>query len=260
MAPGVAGMSLGTSGAVRMAVDQPHVDDGRTLFCYALTESTWVLGAAISTGGLAVRWAEEALAPDLADDAAVLEAAAAVAPGCDGLVMLPYLLAERAPLWDPDLPGAFLGLRRRHTRGHLLRAAVEGVCLQMRLIVDRLDDVEAVDSLRVTGGVFRSTLWRDVMAAMLGRPLHMVGDAEGTALGAAALGLFALGRVEALTDGVGRLSGSGSSVSDVVEPEPELVSAYDKLRESVPALLGGLDQVAALFEAERSGSGAGARR
>ena len=65
--------------------------------------------------------------------------AASVPAGSDGLVMLPYLLAERAPLWDPDLPGAYLGLRREHTRAHLIRAAVEGVCLQLRAILDRLD-------------------------------------------------------------------------------------------------------------------------
>ena len=53
--------------------------------------------------------------------------------------MLPYLLAERAPLWDPDLPGAYLGLRRDHTRAHLIRAAVEGVCLQLKVVLDQLD-------------------------------------------------------------------------------------------------------------------------
>ena len=70
--------------------------------------------------------------------------------------MLPYLLAERAPLWDPDVPGAYLGLRRDHTRGHLVRAAVEGVCLQLRLVLDQLDRLEPVRSITLTGGAFRS--------------------------------------------------------------------------------------------------------
>ena len=60
--------------------------------------------------------------------------------------MLPYLLAERAPLWDPDLPGAYLGLRRDHTRAHLVRAAVEGVCLQLRVVLDQLDRLHPVES------------------------------------------------------------------------------------------------------------------
>ncbi|HLZ37194.1 MAG TPA: gluconokinase [Mycobacteriales bacterium] len=252
MTPGVAGLSLGTSGAVRMAVGTPYVDPGRTLFCYALTDSVWVVGGAISNGGVVVRWAGHALAPDVhgtggaGADEAVLQLAAAVPGGSDGLVMVPYLLAERAPLWDPDLPGAYLGLRQEHTRAHLIRAAVEGVCLQMRILLDRLDEAEPVSSVRVTGGVFRSPLWRQVMAAMLDRPLSVVGDAEGTALGAAALGLFALGRAAHLTDAVALLS-DADVPPPLVDADPELVATYDGLRASVFGLVRDLDRVAELF-------------
>ncbi len=200
LAPGVAGLSLGTSGAIRMVVPAPPAGLDAALFCYALTDERWVVGGAVSNGGIVERWAGTALAPDLvaaagsaAADEAVLDLAASVPPGSDGLVMLPYLLAERAPLWDPDLPGAYLGLRRGHTRAHLVRAAVEGVCLQLSTILDRLDRLQPVTAVRVTGGVFRSPLWRDVLAAVLDRPLHLVGTEEGTARGAAALGLLALG-------------------------------------------------------------------
>ena len=96
----------------------------------------------------------QAAAGDAGPDAAVLALAASVPPGSEGLVMLPYLVAERAPLWDPDLPGAYLGLRRQHTRAHMVRAAVEGVCVQMRLILDRVSEVKPVSSVHVTGGVF----------------------------------------------------------------------------------------------------------
>jgi len=162
-------------------------------------------------------------------------------------VMLPYLLAERAPLWDPDLPGAYLGLRRDHTGAHMIRAALEGVCLQMRLIVDRLDDVATVRSLRVTGGVFRSALWREIMAAMLARPIHVVGDAEGTALGAAALGLFAIGRAPDLAAAVEALEGAHDAAGATVQPELRLVEVYDDLRASVRPLIAELAGVAELL-------------
>jgi gluconokinase len=255
VAPGVAGLSLGTSGAVRIAVAEPRVDDGRTLFCYALTDSVWVVGGAISNGGGVVRWAERSLAPDVqgtADagpDDVLLKLAATVAAGSEGLVMLPYLLAERAPLWDPDLPGAYLGLRRQHTRAHLVRAAIEGVSVQMRLIVDGLNAVEPVHSVRATGGVFRSPLWREVIAAMLDRPLQIVGEAEGTALGAAALGLFALERASTLSDGVGLLSHPDAPAPPRIDADPSLVATYDRLRASIPKLIGELDRVAGLFAA-----------
>lgn len=252
--PGVAGLSLGTSGAVRTAVHQPRVDEDGTLFCYALTDSEWFIGGAISNGGVVLRWAGGALAGDVGaaagnggTDAAVIELASSVPAGSDGLVMLPYLLAERAPLWDPDLPGAYLGLRRVHTRAHMIRAAIEGVCLQMRLILDHLDDVQPVSSVRATGGVFRSALWRDVMAAMLARPVYVVDGAEGTALGAAILGLLGIGGAPTLTDAASRFTDPGEAPLAAVAVDPALAAIYDRLYSSVPAMIGSLDAVAALF-------------
>jgi len=251
--PGVAGLSIGTSGAVRMVVERARVDDRRTLFCYALTDSTWVVGGAISNGGVVARWAEASLAPDLRGegdsrpDEALLALAATAPPGSDGLVMLPYLLAERAPLWDPDLPGAYLGLRHDHTRAHLVRAALEGVCIQMRLILDRLDAVAPVDSVRATGGVFRAALWREVMAAMLGRPLEVIGEAEGTALGAAALGLLALGRAATPAGALALLADPGAACAPQVRADAEVVATYDLLRASIPGRVAELERVAGLF-------------
>jgi gluconokinase len=252
MVAGVGGLSLGTSGAVRMAVGQPEVDLAGALFCYALTDDVWVVGGATSNGGGVLRWAGRSLLPDVVSaagdgstDAAVLRLAAGVPAGSEGLVMLPYLVAERAPLWEPDLPGAYLGLRRRHTRAHMVRAAVEGVCMQMRLIVDRLDSMGPVTSVRATGGVFRSALWREVMAATIGRPLHLVGQAEGTARGAAALGLFALGRAPTLAAAAAELG--ADDVSPPILADAELVAVYDRVRESVPGLIVSLDPVARAF-------------
>ena len=252
MAAGVAGLSLGTSGAVRMAVPEPEVDRAGALFCYALTETMWVIGGATSNGGEVVRWAGRSLAPDVVaasgdggQDASVLRLAAGVPPGSEGLVMLPYLVAERAPLWEPDLPAAYLGLRRRHTRAHLVRAAVEGVCMQMRLIVDRLDAMHAVRSVRATGGVFRSPLWREVMAATIGRPLHLVGDAEGTARGAAALAIFALGRAPTLAAAAAQLG--ADDASPPVPADADAVAVYHRARESVPGLIAALHHVAEAF-------------
>jgi gluconokinase len=249
LAPGIAGLSVGTSGAIRMAVDGPRVDHHQTLFCYALTDDVWVVGGAVSNGGAVVRWAGRSLVPDVAavgSDAAVLELAASVPAGCEGLVMLPYLVAERAPLWDPDLPGAVLGLRRHHTRAHMVRAALEGVCLQLRLILDRIEDAEPVEAVLATGGVFRSQLWREVMAAALGRPLHVVGDAEGTALGAAALGLLGLGRAATLEAAAAQLA-LEPAPAPAVAVDPELVATYDRARASIPGLVDKLGDVARLM-------------
>ena len=254
LSPGVAGLSLGTSGAVRVAVDSPRVDEDGSLFCYALTDDVWVVGGAISNGGSIVRWLADTLAPDIElaagdgdADAAVLALADDVPPGSDGLLMLPYVLPERAPLWDPELPAAYLGLRRAHTRGHLVRAAVEGVCLQLRVVLDGLARDAPVTVVRATGGVFRNAIWRDVMAAMAGRPLHVEDSAGGTALGAAALGLLALKRAASLADAAAQLGVNAAPVGPPVAVDPAAAAAYDDLRASVAGMVADLERATHLF-------------
>jgi gluconokinase len=257
--PGVAGLSLGTSGAVRMAVPKPSFDDEGRLFCYALTDDVWVVGGAVSNGGNTLRWAGETFAPDLVaeghDDVAVLELAAKAPPGCEGLLMLPYVLSERAPLWDPDISGAFLGIRAHHTRGHFIRAALEGVCLQLSTIVDSLDTVAPVESVRATGGPFRSELWRQVMAATLARPMTIQAAAGGTALGAAALGWYAIGGAASLAKALAAVGGPTTESSAVpVAVSPSDVVAYTQLRANVRPLTASYEEIAALFASSMDGT------
>lgn len=247
--PGVAALSLGTSGAIRTTVATPHLDSSGGLFCYSLTDSLWVVGGAMSNGADVVRWAEHALLPDLVSaagpsggDAVVLEAASQVEAGASGLVMLPFLLSERAPLWSPGISGAYLGLDRSHTRAHMVRAAVEGVCLQMARILERVAAVEPVRSIRATGGAFRSELWRQVMAAAVGPPLHVLDGSEGTALGAAALGLHALEPELTLTEALHEL-GFPTEPPPPIEPAADMVDALAEVRARTPAMLAALARV-----------------
>ncbi|MDQ8702550.1 gluconokinase [Streptomyces sp. LHD-70] len=252
MAPGTVGLSLGTSGAVRAAVPEPFVAPGGRLFCYALTDTAWVVGGAVSNGSVVMRWAGRTFGGGSGDDGAlsdqaVLSLAESVPAGCDGLVMLPYLLAERAPLWDPDVPGAYLGVRHSHTRGHFVRAAMEGVALQLSTVVDELDRIEPVKSVQVTGGAFRSPLWTSVIASVLGRPVHLVADAEGSALGAAALGLHALGRAPRLADAPALLGAPSPDTGDPVPVSPADAEVYRNVRAAIPPLLSSYASVAELF-------------
>ena len=245
--PGVVGLSVGTSGAARMVVPTPVTDPSGRLFCYALTDDAWVVGGALSNGGIAIRWARDILGDAGGDDAALLELAATVPAGSDGLVMLPYLRAERAPLWDPTLTGAILGMRHSHTRGHFVRAVVEGVALQLWTIVDGLDAVTPVTSIRATGGVFRSQVWREVTAGVLARPVTVTGGAEGSALGAAALGLLAVGRAASLTDGLDQLAPGLRGTGDAVAVSDADRAAYVSVRERIPRLLDSYAAVGDLF-------------
>ncbi|MDD7920089.1 gluconokinase [Actinomycetospora callitridis] len=202
--PGVAACSIGTSGALRVAVERPAVDPRGRVFCYGLADRRWVVGGAITNGGLVLDWARETLHRDVDD---LLAAADAVPAGADGLLALPHLLPERAPHWDIGGAGALVGLHRRHTAGHVARALLEGVCLQLRLVLDSLREAGlAVDEVRATGGFARSTLWRrlltDALDLPVGFPTVDQGPAFGAAFGAALLGMQGVGLLPPGPDGL----------------------------------------------------------
>ena len=243
MEPGKAGLSIGTSGAVRMVIRTPAVVSG--LFCYALTSDVWVAGGAVSNGGLVQRWLTETYAPPGCSDAEACERAEVIPPGSDGLVMIPYLVAERASLWDSEIRGAFLHVRQAHTPDHFLRAGVEGVAYQLWTILRRVRMINRVDEVRATGGVFRSALWRDVVAGVLNRPLIVTGAAEGSGLGAAILGVQALGVVDTLQDGYDLLRGEVNETRVVVSPEAQAI--YEEMHYSVPKLLQSYGRLGADF-------------
>ena len=111
--PGVAACSIGTSGALRLMVERPAVDPQRRVFCYALVPGRWIVGGAINNGGAVLRWAGEALAPDLGPhaEAQLLELAAKVPAAQRGAAHAP-LPALRAR------PALELGGARRLRRAH----------------------------------------------------------------------------------------------------------------------------------------------
>ena len=231
--PGVAACSIGTSGALRLCVERPVTDPQGRLFCLGLVPGLWVVGGAVNNGGSVLRWLADTLAPELGEDAVarLLDEAAAVPPGSDALLMLPALLGERAPDWSVLPRGAYVGLTQTHRRGHLTRAALEGVGLQLALVLASMRDAgHEVREVRATGGFARSSLWRQVLADALGLPIGFPAGHEGSAFGAALLGMTALG----LVDGLGRAA-ELVRVAAVVEHDPSAAAVSARLR---PAFAG----------------------
>ncbi|GLZ49419.1 gluconokinase [Actinomycetospora sp. NBRC 106375] len=205
--PGVAACSIGTSGALRVTVERPAVDPRGRVFCYDLADGRWVVGGAITNGGLVLDWAHETLGRDVDT---LLAAAADVPAGADGLLALPHLLPERAPYWDAGGAGALVGLHRRHGPGHVTRALLEGVCLQLRLVLDALREAGlAVHEVRATGGFARSALWRRLLTDALDLPVGFPVVDQGSAFGAALLGMQGVGLLapgpDALVDAAERI-------------------------------------------------------
>ena len=236
--PGVAACSIGTSGALRVAVEAPAVDPEGQVFCYAMVPGRWVVGGAISNGGAVLRWAAEALAPELGpgSEAALLDLAAQVPAGSDGLLMLPYLLSERAPHWDSHARGAYVGLTMAHGRGHLVRAALEGVCLQLALVLASVRAAgNEVREIRATGGFARSPLWRQMLADALGMDVGFTAGHQGSGFGAALVGMEALGLIESVDVAAGLVE-----VEQVVRPDEVAAATYGELLPVFDGLYGAL--------------------
>ena len=226
VSPGVAALSIGTSGALRVTRRGPAVDEGGRAFCYALADDLWVVGGAISNGGLVAQWAAETFGePDVG---ALLARAAALPPGSDGPVALPYLLPERAPFWDPDPRGALLGLRREHGPAEITRALVDGVAQQLAMVRDSVVATGVtIDRVLATGGALRAPLWADVLASALDMPLYIPRTASGSALGAALLGWRAVGALYSLSSVEEELR---QTAQKAVYPNPEIKQRLARTR------------------------------
>ena len=237
VAPGSMALSLGTSGVIFAATDQPLFEpQGRVhAFCHAMPRRWHMMSVMLSAAG-SLRWFRDALAPgvEFGDLAA---SAGEVPAGSDGLFFLPYLSGERSPHPDPLARGAFVGLNLGHDRRHMTRAVLEGVAFGLR---DGLDLMMAAgmtppDRIRASGGGTASPLWRQILADVLGTEIATVDTTEGAAYGAGLLAAVGAGwftSVDAATERIVR-------VRPVATPGPDAAVYAERhaiYRELYPAL------------------------
>jgi len=189
--PGAVSATIGTSGVVFAATDRPALDAKGRLhtFCHAVPGRWHVMGVT-QAAGLSLRWFRDrfgAGAEDGRDPYERLTAEAAKVPvGSDGLLWAPYLMGERTPHLDPNARGALIGLTASHTRGHVVRAILEGVAFSLRDSFTLFSEMNVpVSRIRLGGGGARSPLWRQVQADVYGHEVEIVEAEEGAAYGAA---------------------------------------------------------------------------
>jgi xylulokinase len=212
--PGAVSVTIGTSGVVFAATERPALDrKGRIhTFCHAIPGRWHVMGVT-QAAGLSLRWLRDQWQAGT-DDAAygrMTEEAARVPAGSDGVLWAPYLMGERTPHCDPDVRGALLGLSASHTRGHVVRAVLEGVAFSLRDSFGIFAELDVpVTRVRVGGGGARSALWRSIQATVYDHPVETVAAEEGAAYGAALLAGVGAGvwpTVDAACDAVVKSAG-----------------------------------------------------
>ncbi len=201
---GVLSTSIGTSGVMFVHSDEVKIDpEGRVhTFCHAVKGKWHMMGVNLSAGGSLQWFRNELCQADVARakragkevyDTLTKEAEKAP-PGSDGLFFLPYLSGERTPHADPDARGCFVGLTLAHTRGHLIRAIMEGVTYSMRDSLAIFDSLGVpVRQIRASGGGSRSPFWRQIQADVFGRKVVTINTEEGPAYGVALLAAVGAG-------------------------------------------------------------------
>ncbi|KAJ51065.1 gluconokinase [Clostridium tetanomorphum] len=208
---GIAAATIGTSGAVRVVFDKPVTDPKERVFCYVLTEDKYVVGGAINNGGIVYRWFKENFAEIEDIEAKKLNKEAydilneyieEIEPGSKGLMFLPFLSGERAPYWDASLRGAFLGISDIHTKKHMTRALIEGICFDMNEVFQAIKDlVGEVQGVYANGGFTRSEEWIKILADIMDTNIRISENYESSCLGAVMLGMLSIG----ITDNLDRL-------------------------------------------------------
>ncbi len=187
--PGIVALTLGTSGVIFASTDSPLIEsEGRLhAFCHALPNRWHLMGVMLSAAG-SFQWYKDTVAPQASFEE-LLEEAARVPAGSEGLLFLPYLTGERTPHPDPLARGAWVGLTVRHHRGHLTRAVLEGVAFGLKDSFTLINNagLGSIDQVRASGGGAKSLLWRQILADVLGAELVTVNTTEGAAYGAALL-------------------------------------------------------------------------
>jgi xylulokinase len=231
---GIVGLTVGTSGVVFATTPSALIEpEGRLhAFCHAVPGLWHFMGVMLSAAG-SLQWYRDTVAPNVSFDDLVNEAES-IPPGSEGLQFLPYLSGERTPHPDPLARGAFIGLTIRHRRPHMTRAVLEGVSFGLKDSFTLIQNagLGAITQVRASGGGTKGSLWRQILASVLGAELVTVNTTEGAAYGAAILagvGAGAWTDVSSACKTCIRITGSTQPVPAQVEAYKKAYSLYQEL-------------------------------
>jgi xylulokinase len=234
-APGPVSEMAGSSSCFNSVVPEPLADLDITHYPSAVDGHGYVTEVGLNTTGEALDWLAQLFydrAPRRDDFARIEHAAAAAAPGADGLLFAPVLGdGERD---DPTLRGTASGLSLRHDRSAWARATLEGVAFGVRARVETLERASAkATELRVSGGGARITLWNQIKADVTGTPVVCV-PGDSTAAGTAMLAGLGAGVYKDVAQAVAAAYRPGP----VAEPDRRHRGLYDELYARYLALTG----------------------
>jgi D-xylulose kinase len=206
----------------------------RTLCSRHVVPNTFVVEASMFTTGSALKWFRDNLGTEemaIADERAadpydvITGEADRIAPGSEGVIHIPHFAGAGAPNWNPRARGIFAGLALGHTRGHLIRAILEGVSYEIRTNVEVMRELGLpIKEVRVTGGAARSEVWMQIQADILRTPVIRTQLEEATAVGAAILAFRGTGVFNSISEASEEMVRTLPPLS----PRPENLDVYER--------------------------------
>jgi xylulokinase len=239
---GCVSATIGTSGVVFAATDQPFLDPKGRLhtFCHAIPNRWHVMGVT-QAAGLSLRWFRDTFgtagkpAGDPYDS--LSQEAAAIPAGADGVLWAPYLMGERTPHLDSDVRAALIGLAASHGRGHIIRAILEGVAFSLKDSLTIFAEIGVpVNDIRLGGGGARSPLWSQIQADAYAKPVSLLAAEEGCAYGAAVLAGVGAGLWPSVDEACAEIVRIASVVNPIKQSSDKLQQQYKIYRAIYPAL------------------------
>lgn len=236
--PGSVSATIGTSGVVFAATAAPTRDPlGRLhTFCHAVPGRWHVMGVT-QAAGLSLRWIRDQFCAPGYDYSQLSKEAAAVEPGCDGVLWAPYLMGERTPHLDSSVRASLTGLAASHTRGHVARAVMEGVAFSQRDSFTIFSELGVpVNRIRLSGGGARSVLWKQIQADVYGHAVETIAADEGGAYGAALLAGVGTGVWPSVDEACDRNVRTAETISPNADATAKMNQQYERYRRIYPAL------------------------
>ena len=236
--PGIVGDIAGTAEPVCAASPEPAFDPTRLVetHCHA-DPDLWLLENPGFVSGGNYRWFRDQFAKG--ENYAALDAEAArIPPGAEALTFLPSLMGALAPTWNESARGTYAGFTLAHTRGHFVRALLEGSAYAVRDITTQMQ-IAGIElrELRVVGGGAKSRLWNQIKADVTGLQVKVPEITETTALGAAFLALVGIGAYATLSEASEHIV----KIRECLDPDPAAQSiyaeAYERYRQTYFATL-----------------------
>lgn len=235
--PGECQEQGGQAGGMSICTDTYRADQ-RLILGFHVVPGHWLLQGGTTGGGGVMRWLEREFAAYEREEGRRTgksslelfnEEAAEVPAGSDGVLFLPYMSGERSPIWNPGAKGVYYGLDFSKTKGHFIRAAMEGVAFSLRHNLEAAREAGAdVKMLRAMGGSANSLLWTQIKSDIVGKPITVPSSDTATTLGAAILAGVGVGMYRDFEEAVSLTVKDKRSHEPLKENQAVYEEAYQK--------------------------------